>query len=110
MNIDMFMAGADRMHDDEAEGIGNLSTFCPDCGEPANLCECDENHDNDWEDYDTDDEYCELCGGEGIVITCLDDICVGGGHCIHGDGEQMCPKCGPRLQEERWMKELVLRK
>jgi len=23
----------------------------------------------------------------------LDDLCVGGGHCIHGDGEEICPEC-----------------
>jgi hypothetical protein len=36
---------------------------------------------------------CETCMGEGIIITCCDDICVGGGHCIHGDGEEICPDC-----------------
>jgi hypothetical protein len=36
---------------------------------------------------------CERCGGEGIIITCIDDLCVGGGHCIHGDGEEVCPDC-----------------
>lgn len=36
---------------------------------------------------------CLTCGGEGTIITCCDDICVGGGHCIHGDGEEMCPDC-----------------
>lgn len=36
---------------------------------------------------------CLTCGGEGIIITCCDDICVGSGHCIHGDGEEYCPDC-----------------
>lgn len=46
--------------------------------------------------FDLDyDEYvtCEYCGGEGVIITCCDDLCVGGGHCIHGDGEDICPVC-----------------
>jgi hypothetical protein len=37
---------------------------------------------------------CDMCNGEGIIITCFDDICVGSGHCIHGDGEEICPQCG----------------
>lgn len=37
---------------------------------------------------------CLECGGTGIIITCCDDICVGGGECIHGDGEEICPECG----------------
>lgn len=40
-----------------------------------------------------EDPVCYTCGGEGIIITCCDDICVGGGHCIHGDGEDICPEC-----------------
>ncbi len=39
------------------------------------------------------EEICEECGGTGIVITCCDDICNGSGHCIHGDGEDVCPIC-----------------
>lgn len=66
--------------------------WCPYCGELRDICEshggCVEP--SDWEDYDS---YCEMCGGEGVIITCCDDICVGGGHCIHGDGEEMCPAC-----------------
>ena len=37
--------------------------------------------------------YCDMCNGEGFIITCCDDICNGIGHCIHGDGEVMCPQC-----------------
>ncbi|GEM_PF-3692920 len=36
---------------------------------------------------------CPDCGGEGIIITCCDDICVGSNHCIHGDGEELCATC-----------------
>ncbi len=36
---------------------------------------------------------CLTCNGEGFVITCCDDLCVGGDHCIHGDGEEACPDC-----------------
>jgi len=39
-------------------------------------------------------ETCEMCGGTGIIITCCDDMCNGIGHCIHGDGEEVCPECG----------------
>jgi hypothetical protein len=77
------------------------ANWCPDCGEPRGVCRCDElggNKHGDWdyvdyEDFEDDDDYCELCDGEGVIITCCDDICVGGGHCIHGDGEEVCPKC-----------------
>lgn len=52
-------------------------------------------------EYDEDDEYDELhdpvpcwkCGGEGFEIICVDDLCHGAGHCMHGDGEAMCPLC-----------------
>jgi hypothetical protein len=36
---------------------------------------------------------CPHCDGEGIIITCCDDMCNGIGHCIHGDGEETCPTC-----------------
>lgn len=42
---------------------------------------------------------CDMCGGEGVIITCCDDLCVGGGHCIHGDGEEICPQC----EGEGWL-------
>lgn len=38
-------------------------------------------------------ETCPDCDGEGFIVTCCDDLCVGGGHCIHGDGEDMCETC-----------------
>jgi hypothetical protein len=48
--------------------------------------------------YDHDDDgCCPACGGEGIIITCCDDMCIGAGHCFHGDGEMLCPTCGGDL-------------
>ena len=42
-------------------------------------------------DFDEDeDDYCIDCGGEGWVVTCIDDICHGLGYCIHGDGMRIC--------------------
>lgn len=49
--------------------------------------------DDDGYPYDDEQPYCHTCGGKGSSITCCDDICVGGGHCIHGDGEEDCPDC-----------------
>lgn len=48
------------------------------------------------DDYDQnfDDDYCDTCDNTGVIVTCCDDICVGRGECMHGDGEQMCPGCG----------------
>lgn len=62
--------------------------ICVDCGERMMDCKCVDP--DQWGDHDL---FCERCGGEGIIITCCDDICVGGGHCIHGDGEMICPDC-----------------
>lgn len=46
---------------------------------------------------------CDECGGEGVIITCCDDICVGQGYCMHGDGESICPKCdGDGVLSHRW--------
>lgn len=42
---------------------------------------------------DYEDESCQECDGTGVIITCCDDLCVGGGYCIHGDGDEMCPAC-----------------
>lgn len=36
---------------------------------------------------------CWKCGGEGFIVVCVDDMCRGSGHCIHGDGEEACPVC-----------------
>ncbi len=36
---------------------------------------------------------CPECGGKGIVMDCFDDVCVGMGECIHGDGDEVCPVC-----------------
>lgn len=40
-----------------------------------------------------DDNGCYRCGGEGFIITCIDDMCRGAGECMHGDGESVCPAC-----------------
>lgn len=45
---------------------------------------------------------CQTCMGEGIIITCCDDICVGGGYCIHGDGEEICPDCDGEGEIDDW--------
>lgn len=39
------------------------------------------------------EDVCNTCDGTGWVVTCFDDICVGLGECIHGDGEEACPEC-----------------
>lgn len=36
---------------------------------------------------------CPDCHGEGFVVDCCDDMCVGAGECIHGDGEAVCETC-----------------
>lgn len=45
-----------------------------------------------------DDEYtdatCPKCLGEGSIIICIDDLCLGADYCWHGDGEILCPECG----------------
>jgi len=48
---------------------------------------------------------CPNCWGKCIVVTCLDDTCIGQGYCDHGDGEEMCPVChgeGETDEEEWW--------
>lgn len=42
--------------------------------------------------YDTE-PICNTCMGEGKIVTCCDDLCVGAGECMHGDGESICPEC-----------------
>jgi hypothetical protein len=37
--------------------------------------------------------YCHHCGGEGFILTCVDDLCHGQGWCMHGDGEVTCMFC-----------------
>lgn len=37
---------------------------------------------------------CPTCWGEGVVVTCMDDMCNGSDTCIHGDGYDACPDCG----------------
>lgn len=38
-------------------------------------------------------ETCQRCGGDGVIIVCIDDMCNALGQCIHGDGEELCPEC-----------------
>lgn len=38
-------------------------------------------------------ESCPECGGTGFIVSCCDDLCVGAGECMHGDGEDPCPVC-----------------
>jgi len=46
------------------------------------------------QDRDPDDDGCCLrCNGAGVIVTCFDDVCVGAGECMHGDGEEICPQC-----------------
>jgi len=45
----------------------------------------------DWMDCD---DTCQRCGGDGFVVTCIDDMCHGQDYCVHGDGEATCPACG----------------
>jgi hypothetical protein len=48
-----------------------------------------------FEDYDLyASDGCQTCGGEGFIVTCIDDMCRGCGECMHGDGEAPCPDCG----------------
>lgn len=44
-------------------------------------------------DDDGESDWCYECGNEGVIITCCDDLCVGAGSCMHGDGEIPCPEC-----------------
>ena len=44
---------------------------------------------NDWHERVPCPDFCN----DGIIITCCDDMCVGQDHCIHGDGEAICPTC-----------------
>jgi len=36
---------------------------------------------------------CERCGGRGSIVVCIDDMCHGTDHCMHGDGNADCPDC-----------------
>ena len=55
--------------------------------------------DEQYEPDDGDDsDGCNTCGGEGWIVTCIDDLCRGAGSCIHGDGEEACPDC------DAWMR------
>jgi hypothetical protein len=43
--------------------------------------------------YYDDPPDCPSCDGKGWILNCCDDICHDLGHCIHGDGEDMCAYC-----------------
>lgn len=43
-------------------------------------------------------EVC-TCNGDGIIVTCIDDMCRGSGECIHGDGEKACVCMSMNYQE-----------
>lgn len=45
------------------------------------------------DDYASYDGPCGECQ-DGMIVTCIDDICRGAGYCMHGDGERLCPRCG----------------
>lgn len=75
---------------------------CVRCGlfYPDGCAPWDMDWDDDYPDADFDDDddrYCYTCGGEGVIITCIDDLCHAGNGCIHGDGERPCPDC------DNWM-------
>ena len=86
----------------------------------------------DDDDYQVDELPCPACGNSvthsddcldcdemGEVVECCDDICVGSGHCIHGDGmvacwecdgtgiRRWCPKCGANYWHAKSVKGLV---
>lgn len=46
--------------------------------------------------FDDDEPECDLCYGQGFILTCPDDLCQNPDEgCIHGDGEDPCPMgCG----------------
>jgi hypothetical protein len=45
------------------------------------------------DDYEPDSGYCWRCDGKGYIVVCIDDLCRNADHCMHGDGEQICPTC-----------------
>lgn len=46
-------------------------------------------------------ETCQTCHGEGEILVCCDDMCVGQGYCNHGDGMHTCPEChGEGFEED----------
>ena len=43
--------------------------------------------------YETRSRRCNDCDEMHEEVVCCDDLCVGGGHCIHGDGMAPCSEC-----------------
>ena len=44
-------------------------------------------------DMELDGGYCMNCDGKGEIMVCIDDMCIGSGECMHGDGMIICPAC-----------------
>lgn len=57
-------------------------------------------------DFCDDFDVCPECYGEGWKVVCWDDICVGQGWCMHGDGDAPCPVCNPDGGDPCWPSEL----
>jgi hypothetical protein len=47
----------------------------------------------DWLGDDDGPPTCDVCGGEGEIMRCIDDMCRNSGECFHGDGYVTCPSC-----------------
>jgi hypothetical protein len=82
------MRAGPPLHDLEARARWHLELgYYPDDGDR----ELDERDDDDGEYLGH--VTCWKCGGEGIDLFCIDDLCHGVGYCIHGDGQRPCPNC-----------------
>lgn len=73
---------------------------CPACGNPV-----------------THSDRCLLCDEMNEVVDCCDDLCVGAGRCIHGDGMAPCPECSgtgirrwcPKCHADYWLAKETVR-
>ncbi len=71
-------------YDEDEDSYEDGDIACPACGHAP-----------------THSRHCQTCDEFNEVVVCCDDICVGSGHCIHGDGMAACPDCdGTGI--ERW--------
>lgn len=43
--------------------------------------------------HETRSQDCHECDELNEVCECIDDLCQGSGHCIHGDGMVACHEC-----------------
>ncbi len=50
------------------------------------------------EEFDSGSD-CNNCNGSGWIVTCMDDMCIGAGECMHGDGEDPCPCCNKEMDK-----------